>query len=254
MAETEISNTYPVKSRLKPTSKKSSSSPESRYWRSFKTTEVPNLIYPITSLEFSPLPPHDFISSFSASLTLYNSQTLEPKSKFSSFKDTVYSPTFRSDGKLIAAGGETGLIQIFDVKTRTSLRKLKGHSRAVRVVRYPRFDKLHLFSGGDDSLVKYWDVATETQLLNFQGHKDYVRSGCVSPVSTDLFATGSYDHTVKIWDSRGESYKPVMDVNHGKPVEDVVFLPSGGLIATAGGNSVKIGRPKLIGTNKPSGP
>ncbi|KAL5706125.1 hypothetical protein ACHQM5_024333 [Ranunculus cassubicifolius] len=240
MAETEISKTYPVKSRLKPTSKKSSSSPKSRYWRSFKTTQVPNLIYPITSLEFSPLPPHDFISSFSASLTLYNSQTLEPKSKFSSFKDTAYSPTFRSDAKLIAAGGETGLIQIFDVKTRTSLRKLKGHSRAVRVVRYPRFDKLHLFSGGDDSLVKYWDVATETQLLNFQGHKDYVRSGCASPVSTDLFATGSYDHTVKIWDSRGESYKPVMDVNHGKPVEDVVFLPSGGLIATAGGNSVKI--------------
>lgn len=88
--------------------------------------------------------------------------------------------------------------------------------------------------------MKFWDVATETQLLNFQMHKDYVRSGSASPVSSDLFATGSYDHTVKVWDSRGVSYKPVIEFNHGNPVEDVVFLPSGGLIATAGGNSVKI--------------
>ncbi|KAI3979982.1 hypothetical protein MKX01_042636 [Papaver californicum] len=31
-----------------------------------------------------------------------------------------------------------------------------------------------------------------------------------------------------------------MNINHGKPVEDVIFLPFGSLLATAGGNSVKI--------------
>ena len=31
-----------------------------------------------------------------------------------------------------------------------------------------------------------------------------------------------------------------MEVNHGNPVEDVIFLPSGGLIATAGGNCVEL--------------
>ncbi|KAF9593554.1 hypothetical protein IFM89_024172 [Coptis chinensis] len=106
----------------------------------------------------------------------------------------AYSPAFRSDGKLVAAGGETGLVQVFDVKSRLALRKLRGHSWPVRFVSYPCFDKLHLFSGGDDSLAK----------------------------------------------TSSTSMKYVMEFNHGKPVEDVVFLRSGGLIATAGGNSVKI--------------
>lgn len=77
-------------------------------------------------------------------------------------------------------------------------------------------------------------------MIDLKGHKDYVRCGSCSPVNSDLFATGSYDHTVKIWDVKVSSFSSVMEVNHGNPVEDVVFLPSGGLIATAGGNSVKI--------------
>lgn len=141
---------------------------------------------------------------------------------------------------MIAASDLSGLIQIFDAKTRTPLRKLRSHTRPVRFVKYPVHDKLHLVSGGDDALVKYWDVATETPILELQGHKDYVRSGDFSPVSHELCVTGSYDHTVKLWDVRVADSKSVLEVNHGKPVEDVIFLPSGGLVATAGGNSVKI--------------
>lgn len=77
-------------------------------------------------------------------------------------------------------------------------------------------------------------------MLELRGHKDYVRCGDSSPVNMDMFVTGSYDHTVKLWDVRVTDTNSVMEVNHGKPVEDVIFLPSGGLIATAGGNSVKL--------------
>lgn len=118
----------------------------------------------------------------------------------------------------------------------------------MRFVKYPLLDKLHLVSGGDDAVVKYWDVAGESVVLDLLGHKDYVRCGDCSPVNGDMFITGSYDHTVKVWDVRVENSKSVMEVNHGKPVEDVIFLPSGGLVATAGGNSVKIW--DLIGGGK----
>ncbi|MCL7027494.1 hypothetical protein MKW94_025786 [Papaver nudicaule] len=240
MAEVQIGKTYPVKSRLKPKSKKPTSTTESKYWKkSYKTTQIPNLIYPITSIDFSPLT-NDFISTYSASATLYSSQTFEPISKFTTFSDIAYSASYRHDGKLVAFGGETGDVQVFDLKTRSVLRRLKGHYRSVRCVKYPKFDNLHLFSGGDDTFVKYWDVASETELMSFQGHKDYVRSGAPSPVSSDLFVTGSYDHTVKLWDTRVSSMNCTMNINHGKPVEDVIFLPFGSLLATAGGNSVKI--------------
>lgn len=88
--------------------------------------------------------------------------------------------------------------------------------------------------------MKYWDVTGATQIHKLLGHKDYVRCGDGSPASDDMFVTGSYDHTVRVWDVRVSSGSSVMEVNHGKSVEDVIYLPSGGLIATAGGNTVKI--------------
>ncbi|GAB4852210.1 hypothetical protein Ancab_016402 [Ancistrocladus abbreviatus] len=241
-----LSTTFPTKPRLKPTSKKRHSSPESKYWKSFKTYQISGLFSSITSIDFSPQSPHLFAVTHSASLSLYNphhpESPTQPISTISAFTDVAYSASFRSDGKLIAAGGESGVIQVFETKSRNPLRQLRGHSRPVRFVKCPRVDRLHLFSGGDDSVVKYWDVAAETQLNDFLGHKDYVRSGCCSPIDDNVFVTGSYDHTVRVWDVRSSnsSGSSAMMVNHGKPVEDVVFLPSGGLIATAGGNVVKI--------------
>ncbi|XP_041016711.1 protein SLOW WALKER 1 [Juglans microcarpa x Juglans regia] len=230
----------PVKPKLKPKPRTPKQTPESKYWSSFKTHQIPNLISSVTSLTFSPTTPHPFAATYSTSLTLFSPQTLSPSSTISSFSDVVSSASFRCDGLLIAASDLSGLIKVFDVKTRTPLRKLRSHTRPVRFVKYPVHDKLHLVSGGDDALVKYWDVATETPILELQGHKDYVRSGDFSPVSHELCVTGSYDHTVKLWDVRVADSKSVLEVNHGKPIEDVIFLPSGGLVATAGGNSVKI--------------
>lgn len=55
-----------------------------------------------------------------------------------------------------------------------------------------------------------------------------------------MFISGSYDHTVRVWDVRASTSGSVMEISHGKPVEDVIYLPSGGIVATAGGNTVKI--------------
>lgn len=245
-----ISKTYPVKPKLKPTSSNSSSqTPESKYWKSFKTPKndeqqiqtPPTLVSSITSISFSPSPPHDFAVTHSATVSIFSAQSLQPKTTISStFKDIVTSASYRCDGRLIAVGDLSGVVQVLDVKTRVPLRKLRGHSRAVRVVRYPRTDKLHVFTGGDDGVVKYWDVSSEVKMYDLLGHRDYVRCGDVSPVSDDMFVSGGYDHTVKVWDVRVLNSGYVMEFDHGKPVEDVVYLPSGGLVATAGGNSVKI--------------
>ncbi|XP_015891605.2 protein SLOW WALKER 1 [Ziziphus jujuba] len=240
MAEPQPSKTFPVKPKLKPKPRTPKQTPESKYWSSFKSQQIPNLISSITSLTYSPSSSHPFAATHSASLTLFSSQTFSPTATISSFSDVVSSASFRCDGLLIAASDLSGLVQVFDVKSRNPLRKLRSHTRPVRFVKYPVADKLHLISGGDDALVKYWDVAGETPISQLQGHKDYVRCGDCSPVSLEMFVTGSYDHTVKLWDVRVTDSRSVMEVNHGSPVEDVIFLPSGGLIATAGGNSVKI--------------
>ncbi|KAL2940650.1 Protein SLOW WALKER 1 [Bienertia sinuspersici] len=202
--------TFPTNPRLKPTSKKPNKSPESKYWKSFKTKEISGLISSVTSIDFSPKSPHHFAATHSASLSFFNPHhpftPHEPISKTHSFKDLSFSASFRSDGKLIAAGSQSGVIHVFEAKTRNQLRQLKGHHRPVRC-------------------------------------------GSASPVDDNLFVTGSYDHTIRVWDIRGgigsnnnsnSNNNSAMLINHGKPVEDVTFLPSGGMIATAGGNVVKI--------------
>ncbi|PRQ19303.1 putative transcription factor WD40-like family [Rosa chinensis] len=248
MAEPQISKTFPVKPKQKPKPRTPKQTPESKYWSSFKTKQIPNLIASINSLTFSPTAPHSFAAAHSTSLTLYNPQSQFSRSSNISLNDVVSSASFRSDGLLIAAADLSGLVQVFDVKTRTPLRRLRSHTRPVRFVKFPVADKLHLVSGGDDAVVKYWDVAGETTICDFLGHKDYVRCGDWSPNDSNMFITGSYDHTVKLWDVRDKDSSSVTEVNHGKPVEDVMFLPSGGLIATAGGDSVKIW--DLIGGGK----
>ncbi|XP_020599587.1 protein SLOW WALKER 1 [Phalaenopsis equestris] len=239
---------FPVESAHKPSSRKFHPlTPESKFWRSYKNHELSSdLILPVTSLEFSPSPPFDLVAASSAALHLFDGASLSPKahSPISSFTDVAYSPSFRCDGALLAAGGESGLVQVFNpLSSGHALRRLRAHSRPVHVVRFPRAaDKLHLFSAGDDALLTYWDVSTESPLLSFPAaHRDYIRACSPSPISAEVIATGSYDHSVKVWDARmSPDSNQVSTFTHGSPVESVLFLPSGGLIATAGGNSLKI--------------
>ncbi|XP_078168976.1 transducin family protein / WD-40 repeat family protein [Carex rostrata] len=245
-ANRQLFPTQPASHLLPPsrTNKTLSTTPESSYWRTFRSSILPsNLHLPITSLAFSPSSPFPLAVASSTSIRLFSSLSTEPSFSTLSLPDLAYSPSFRCDGGLIAAGCETGLVRVFNPANSTSLRSLKTHSRASRVVKFPLLHhKLRLFSAGDDAQLIQWDVPSETPLVTVPGaHRDYIRAGAPSPVSDDVFATGSYDHTVKIWDARVDSgASSVLSINHGAPVESVLFLPSGGLLATAGGNTVKI--------------
>eukprot|EP00951_Prasinocladus_malaysianus_P011338 scaffold83769_cov26-Prasinocladus_malaysianus.AAC.1 len=73
--------------------------------------------------------------------------------------------------------------------------------------------------------VRWWDMTEGRQVIRLDGHTDYVRAAECSPGSDTTWLTGSYDHTVRLWDVR--SKEAVMEFQHGSPVEDVAFFPSG---------------------------
>ena len=45
------------------------------------------------------------------------------------FKDTARGGEFRKDGKLVVAGGDDGVVQVFDVNSRAILRTMKEHNQ-----------------------------------------------------------------------------------------------------------------------------
>lgn len=62
--------------------------------------------------------------------------------------------------------------------------------------------------------------------------QDYVRAGAISPVSTDIILSGGYDNIVRMYDTRINN--SVFNMDHGAPVESVLFLPTGGVFLSAG--------------------
>lgn len=98
-------------------------------------------------------------------------------------------------------------------------------------------DQIKVVSFSDDKSVSMWDIATEQKTTSFAEHTDYIRAGAASPISPDIILSGSYDHTLKLYDCR--SNDTVLTVNHGSPVESVLFLPSGGIFISAGGTEIK---------------
>lgn len=151
-------------------------------------------------------------------MTLYDGITCGVKRTIARFADKAYCGRFRPDGKLLAAGGESGIVQVrmraayvlfhactdgrrmlnsplvsilqvFDTSSRALLRQLRGHRRPVHAVSFGS-DKLHLLSGGDDAAVRLWDITSGVQVCQLQGHADYVRTAAAHPASADVWATG----------------------------------------------------------------
>jgi U3 small nucleolar RNA-associated protein 15 len=163
------------------------------------------------------------------------------KRTFKRFAGSSSSGRFRQDGKvLVCADAET--VKVFDSERGTQLRALKGHSSVVNATRFSAPHPLRLVSAGNDKTVRLWDLTSASTLATCEGHTDYVR--CVSESSQghgSIWASGSYDHTVRIWDVRdSKNTSCTMTLNHEEPVDAVVHFGGGGLVASAGGPSIKI--------------
>ncbi|XP_069483597.1 U3 small nucleolar RNA-associated protein 15 homolog [Ambystoma mexicanum] len=210
---------------------------DSLYWKNYKTPVQIKEFGAVTNIDFSPLPPYNYAVTASTRIHIYGRYSQEPIKTFSRFKDTAYCGTYRSDGQLLVAGSEDGVVRLFDMNGKAALRQFDGHNKAVHVVGFTS-DKFRVLSGSDDYMCKLWDIPNSTDIVSYKEHTDYVRCGCTSKLNADLFVTGSYDHTVKVFDARAE--KSVMTMEHGQPVESVLLYPSGGLLVSAGGRYVKI--------------
>eukprot|EP00741_Cyanophora_paradoxa_P016521 tig00020927_g15952.t1 len=212
---------------------------EARRWREYELVLSKREIAGVSHVEFSPLHPYNYAVSSSTRVQIYNAITNGVHKTISKFKDVAYSGSFRQDGRLLVAGGEQPIVQVFNIDDKSILRQFRGHTRAVHVARFAP-DNTHVMSCSDDATMRCWDVPAQQEVAVVHGHTDYIRTGAIGEGGgSPLWVTGSYDHTVKLWDPL-RSQECVLSMDHGHPVEAVLVFPSGGIIASAGGSVVRL--------------
>ncbi|KAF9057608.1 WD40 repeat-like protein [Panaeolus papilionaceus] len=219
-------------------------SEESRYWRQFKHPVFVKEYAPITSIHFSPAKPHRYAVTAATRVQIYAPRTQKVTKTISRFKDIARSGCIREDGKLVVAGDDSGLIQVFDVNSRAILRTLDSHKQPVHVTKFSTLSPTQILSCSDDTTVKLWDVPSQSAITTFHDHTDYVRTGQVAPHNPNLIVTGSYDSTVRFFDARSGNCEIVMGLdNHSQekvPVEQVLMFPSGSALLSSAGPILRL--------------
>lgn len=107
----------------------SSKNPHTRFFHSFRHPLFIKHHHPITSIHFSPSKPHRFAVTTSTRVLIYAPKTGKVVKNITRFKDTARSGEIRKDGKLVIAGGDDGLVQVFDINSRAILRTMKEHNQ-----------------------------------------------------------------------------------------------------------------------------
>jgi len=103
----------PVVIKKYPHISSSKSNHDSRYWRQYKHPVFIKEYAPVTSIHFSPSKPHRYAVTAATRIQIYAPRTQKVTKTISRFKDVARSGNIRPDGKLVIAGDDTGLVQVF---------------------------------------------------------------------------------------------------------------------------------------------
>ncbi len=148
----------------------------------------------------------------------------------------VHDTTFSPDGKLLAAAGDSGRIEIRDAWFLEHLATLRGHDGAARAVSFSG-DGRRLASCGGDGTIALWDVGSWQRLLTIDAHQGGCHSVSFSPGSSARLASGGFDRTVRLWDAKSGTPMGSAEVPD-RQIWRVGFNPDGTILASSGTDAV----------------
>jgi WD40 repeat protein/serine/threonine protein kinase len=110
----------------------------------------------------------------------------------------VRTVAIREDGKLLASGGEDGVVRIWDLASGALQRTLRGHQQAILSVAFNR-DGTLLASGSADRTVRLWNVDDGTEVRTLTGRQGVIQAVAFSH-DGKVLACAELDGAARLWD------------------------------------------------------
>ncbi len=150
----------------------------------------------------------------------------------------VTSVDFSIDGKLLAFAVQKdwespGEVVLWDRGNNEELATLRGHTSAIKSVRFSR-DGRKLASSSNDKSIRLWDVGKRKEIATLKGHTDFITCITFSPDGTLLASTG-YDKTLRLWNAM--SGNEISQIDRREKSYSLAFSNDGTMLAIGGNNS-----------------
>jgi WD40 repeat protein len=178
--------------------------------------------------QFSPDGKQMLIPAYHGPLRIWDLKTARPVASIpikGIVRDAEYSP----DGTVIAAGSDN-LVRLFDAKTGSALRVLRGHEDVVAAIAFSA-DGARVAASSSDNTVRVWSVASGKTIAVLRGHGNLVLGVHFSPDGKRI-VTGSVDDTIRVWDAASGTSLLTIRPDVGA-IGGADFSPDGSEIAAA---------------------
>ncbi len=133
---------------------------------------------------------------------------------------------FSSNGKMLAAGGEDGLVHVWDLTDSRKVRHrftVKGHNYWLRTLAFSPDGKM-LASGDEDRTLCLWRVADGTLIFTSTAHKLWVGAVAFSPDGKILASGGN---ELFLWDTATGTQLRTSPRGLSVMISTLVFSPDG---------------------------
>ena len=133
-------------------------------------------------------------------------------------------------GNYIYTASTDKTVGVFDVKTATRVKRLKGHSTYVNSVAAARHGEPLLVSGSDDCSIKVWDQRKRLPVHNL--NSVYQVTAVAFNEAGDQVISGGIDNQVKIWDLRKSADPICVLPGHTDTITSMALSPDGSYVLT----------------------
>jgi WD40 repeat protein len=134
---------------------------------------------------------------------------------------------FSGDGKYLAAGDDSGVVQVWELDNYKDPMILKGHGHQVWAIAFSPNGRL-LASGDRSGQVRLWNLTKRTLQRAFEAHEGAVWSLAFRPDGNQLISAG--DMQVRLWTVETDTLLKTLEYKGGR-ITRAVLSPDGALLA-----------------------